>query len=85
MSKNIIDKIWDAHIVKSTPNFPDVFYIDRMLMHEVTSAQAFDKLRELDIPVNRPDSVLATVDHSISTCRGFGGKSCRNFTGPSRR
>lgn len=67
MSKNIIDKIWDAHIVKHTPNFPDVLYIDRMLMHEVTSAQAFDKLRELNIPVNNKKSILATVDHSIST------------------
>ena len=67
MNKNIIDKIWDAHVVKNTPNFPDVLYIDRMLMHEVTSAQAFDKIRELNIPINNPKSIIATVDHSIST------------------
>ena len=67
MNKNIIDKIWDAHVVKDTPNFPDVLYIDRMLMHEVTSAQAFDKIRELNIPINNPKSIIATVDHSIST------------------
>ena len=36
MAKNIIDKILDAHVVKQTPDFPDILYIDRMLMHEVT-------------------------------------------------
>ncbi|WP_119328193.1 3-isopropylmalate dehydratase large subunit [Cysteiniphilum halobium] len=67
MAKNIIDKIWDQHVVESKKGFPDIFYIDRMLMHEVTSAQAFDKLRELNIPVRNPQSIAATVDHSIST------------------
>lgn len=65
MARNIIDKIWDAHVVKQIPNFPDILYIDRILMHEVTSAQAFD--RELNIPINNPKSIIATVDHSIST------------------
>ncbi|MEY8702850.1 3-isopropylmalate dehydratase large subunit [Francisella philomiragia] len=67
MAKNIIDKIWDAHVVKQIPDFPDILYIDRMLMHEVTSAQAFDRIRELNIPINNPKSIIATVDHSIST------------------
>ena len=67
MAKNIIDKIWDAHVVKQIPNFPDMLYIDRMLVHEVTSPQAFDKIRELNIPINNPKSIIATVDHSIST------------------
>lgn len=67
MAKNIIDKIWDQHVVESKKGFPDTFYIDRMLMHEVTSAQAFDKLRELNIPVRNPKSIVATLDHSIST------------------
>ena len=67
MSKNIIDKIWDAHTVVHKDNFPDVLYIDRMLMHEVTSAQAFEKIRELNIEINNKKSILATVDHSIST------------------
>lgn len=67
MAKNIIDKIWDQHVVESKKGFPDIFYIDRMLMHEVTSAQAFDKLRELNIPVRNPQSIVATLDHSIST------------------
>lgn len=67
MSKNIIDKIWDTHVVKKVKDFPDILYIDRMLMHEVTSAQAFDKIKELGISVNNPRSIIATVDHSIST------------------
>jgi 3-isopropylmalate/(R)-2-methylmalate dehydratase large subunit len=67
MSKNIIDKIWDAHVVKQVKDFPDILYIDRMLMHEVTSAQAFDRIRELNIPINNPRSIVATIDHSIST------------------
>lgn len=67
MAKNIIDKIWDAHVVKQIPDFPDILYIDRMLMHEVTSAQAFDRIRELNISINNPKSIIATVDHSIST------------------
>jgi 3-isopropylmalate/(R)-2-methylmalate dehydratase large subunit len=67
MAKNIIDKIWDAHVVKQIPDFPDMLYIDRMLVHEVTSPQAFDKIRELKIPINNPKSIIATVDHSIST------------------
>ncbi|WP_119342770.1 3-isopropylmalate dehydratase large subunit [Facilibium subflavum] len=67
MPKNIIDKIWDKHVVESKKGFPDILYIDRMLMHEVTSAQAFDKLRRLNLPINDKSSLLATVDHSIST------------------
>ena len=67
MNKNIIDKIWDAHVVSHKRGFPDILYIDRMLMHEVTSAQAFDVLREKGLPVRNPKSIIATVDHSVST------------------
>lgn len=67
MQKNIIDKVWDSHVVKEIKDFPDILYIDRMLMHEVTSAQAFDRIKELGISVNNPRSIIATVDHSIST------------------
>ena len=67
MAKNIIDKIWDTHVVQQITDFPDILYIDRMLMHEVTSAQAFEKIRELNIPINNTKSIIATVDHSIST------------------
>ena len=52
MTKNIIDKIWDSHVVEKIDGFPDILYIDRMLMHEVTSAQAFDSIEELNIPID---------------------------------
>jgi 3-isopropylmalate/(R)-2-methylmalate dehydratase large subunit len=67
MSKNIIDKIWDAHIIKSEQGVPDVFFIDVQLLHEVTSPQAFDFLREKNISIKFPERHFATIDHSIPT------------------
>ncbi len=67
MSGTIIDKIWDAHVVMQKPGHPVVFKIDKMLLHEVTSAQAFDELRQRGLPVKYPDSIVATLDHSIPT------------------
>lgn len=66
-TKNIIQKVWDAHIVVQEPGHPAVVYIDFTLLHEVTSAQAFQTLKERDIPVRRPKQHLATIDHSIPT------------------
>lgn len=67
MKKNIIDKIWDSHVVISQPNFPDTLYIDRVLLHEVTSAQAFAELKKRNIKIRNINSFLATIDHSIPT------------------
>ncbi len=67
MPKNIIEKIWDAHVVQQQPGHPVVFAIDKMLLHEVTSAQAFDELRKRHLPVKNRDNLLATLDHSIPT------------------
>ena len=67
MNKNIIDKIWDAHIVKQNPEHPAILAIDFCLVHEVTSAQAFDTLRHKSLPVLDTTKLLATVDHSIPT------------------
>lgn len=67
MAKNIIDKIWQAHVIAQQPDHPAVFAIDRMLLHEVTSAQAFDLLRRKGLSVYRPERCLATIDHSIPT------------------
>jgi 3-isopropylmalate/(R)-2-methylmalate dehydratase large subunit len=64
---NIIDKIWHKHIVTSQTGFPDVFYIDRILLHEVTSAQAFAELEARNIQVRHKENILATIDHSIPT------------------
>ena len=65
--RNIIERIWDAHIVTETPGHPAVFAVDLLLLHEVTSAQAFDTLRERNIQVFDTHRCLATLDHSIPT------------------
>jgi 3-isopropylmalate/(R)-2-methylmalate dehydratase large subunit len=62
MAKNLFEKIWDAHEVDR-----DLIYIDLHLVHEVTSAQAFDGLRVADRKVRRPDKTLATADHNVPT------------------
>ena len=66
-SKTLFDKIWDRHVVKSIKDGPDVLYIDRHYIHEVTSPQAFNGLKERGIQVFRPDRTLATADHNIPT------------------
>lgn len=65
--RNIIDKIWDAHVVAQQDGHPAVFAIDLMLIHEVTSAQAFDTLRDKNLSVSDPSRFIATLDHSIPT------------------
>lgn len=66
-SKTLFDKIWDSHVVKSITDGPDVLYIDRHYIHEVTSPQAFNGLKERGIPVLRPGKTIATADHNIPT------------------
>ena len=65
--KTLFDKIWDAHVVKQIDNGPDVLYIDKHFIHEVTSPQAFDGLRARNIPVFRPNQIVATPDHNVPT------------------
>ena len=65
--KTIIEKIWDEHVVRVAEGEPDLLYIDLHLVHEVTSAQAFESLRMNDRPVRRPELTLATVDHNVPT------------------
>ncbi|MDH3418950.1 MAG: 3-isopropylmalate dehydratase large subunit [Gammaproteobacteria bacterium] len=66
--KSLFDKLWDAHVVvQQTADKPAILYIDLHLVHEVTSPQAFDVLRERGLTVRRPDRTLATMDHSIPT------------------
>lgn len=65
--KTIIDKIRDAHIVEAQAWYPDIFYIDLHLIHEVTSPQAFAKLREQWLPVRRTDRTVGTADHNVPT------------------
>lgn len=65
--ETIFDKIWDAHVVHSIKDGPDIIYIDRHYIHEVTSPQAFRGLEERGIPVFRPSLTLATADHNTPT------------------
>jgi 3-isopropylmalate/(R)-2-methylmalate dehydratase large subunit len=65
--KTLFDKIWDSHAVQSINEGPDVLYIDQHYIHEVTSPQAFNGLRDRGIPVFRPEKTLATADHNIPT------------------
>jgi len=67
MGKTLVEKIWDAHVVKREEGFPDILYIDTHLIHEVTSPQAFDGLRKRGIPVFRPKQTIATADHNVPT------------------
>lgn len=69
MPKNIIEKIWDAHVVKSKDGYPDIFAVDLHLIHEVTSPQAFTVLRERGLPIFAPDRTVATIDHNVSTAK----------------
>ena len=63
----LFDKIWQQHVVRSIENGPSVLYIDRHFIHEVTSPQAFDGLRQRHIPVARPQQTIATADHNVPT------------------
>jgi 3-isopropylmalate/(R)-2-methylmalate dehydratase large subunit len=65
--KTLIEKVWDSHVVYEQAGDPALLYIDLHLVHEVTSPQAFDGLRERELSVRRPDLTLATADHSIPT------------------
>lgn len=65
--RTIFDKIWDNHVVRKIENGPDVLFIDRHLIHEVTSPQAFDGLRNRDIQVLKPERTFATADHNVPT------------------
>ena len=67
MKKTLFDKVWDNHVVKSVPNGPQILYIDKHLIHEVTSPQAFNELKERKIPLFRPNQIVATADHNTPT------------------
>ena len=67
MGKTLFEKIWESHIVVEKQNEPALVYIDRHLVHEVTSPQAFDGLRMNDRKVRRPDLTIATMDHNVPT------------------
>ena len=67
MPRTIIEKLWDSHVVHAREGAPTLLFIDLHLVHEVTSPQAFQGLRERGLKVRRPDLTIATADHSIPT------------------
>lgn len=67
MANTLFEKIWNVHLVVQKQNGPSLLYIDRHLIHEVTSPQAFDGLRMNNRKVRRPDLTIATMDHNVPT------------------
>ena len=67
MKKTMYEKIWDSHLVCEPPGQAPLLYVDRHLMHEVTSPQAFEGLRLANRKVRNPHSILATMDHCVPT------------------
>lgn len=65
--KTLYQKIWDRHVVHQADGFPTILYIDRHLIHEVTSPQAFQGLRDKGLKLRKPENTFGTVDHSIPT------------------
>ena len=71
--RTLYDKIWESHLVHERDDGFCVLYIDRHLVHEVTSAQAFEGLREAGRRVRRPEGTLAVADHNVPTTDRSGG------------
>ncbi|KAK7470854.1 3-isopropylmalate dehydratase [Stygiomarasmius scandens] len=77
--RTLYDKIWDDHVVEQKEDGLALIYIDRHLVHEVTSPQAFEGLRNAGRPVRRPDCTLATVDHNVPTVSRKNFKTVESF------
>ena len=71
--KTLFDKIWESHLVDQQDDGTCLVYIDRQLIHEITSAQAFDGLRESGRKARRPEANLCVPDHNVPTTPGRGG------------
>lgn len=67
IKKTLFDKVWDAHVVETIPDGPQIIYIDKHLIHEVTSPQAFAELESRNLEVFRPKQIVATADHNVPT------------------
>ena len=65
--KTLFDKVWEAHVVDEIPSGPSILYVDKHLIHEVTSPQAFLGLRKRGLKVLRPEKTIATADHNVPT------------------
>src|SRR2546425_8730742 len=70
MPKTMFEKIWEAHTVRDVPGESAILYIDRHLVHEMTSPQAFAGLRTAHLPVRHPEATIAVLDHNVPTVVG---------------
>ena len=71
--RTLFDKIWDSHVVEKRDDGSFLIYIDRHLVHEVTSPQAFEGLRMAGRQVRRPEFTLAVPDHNVPTSNRAAG------------
>ena len=67
MGKTLFEKIWTKHLVKELPDGSTLMYVDRHLVHEVTSPQAFEGMRLTGRTIRSPDLAFATMDHNVAT------------------
>jgi len=87
MAHTLYDKLWEAHVVATDDDGQILLYIDRQLLHEVSSPQAFAALREAGLPVHRPASQVAVADHAVpSNICGWmaSGRGSSMSSGPNR-
>lgn len=66
-ARTLFDKLWDSHVVEQLPNGTALLYIDRHLIHEVTSPQAFEGLRMAGRKIRKPEAMMAVIDHNVPT------------------
>ena len=67
MAKTLYEKIWDRHVIREQANEVPLLYVDRHLIHEVTSPQAFAGIKAAGRKVRCPQRTFATMDHNVST------------------
>src|SRR6478672_955020 len=67
MHRTLYDKVWRDHVIEEAPDGTCLLYVDRHLVHEVDSPQAFAGLRQAGLPVKAPDKTLLVVDHNVPT------------------
>ena len=77
--RTLFDKIWSNHLVDKQEDGTCLLYIDRHLVHEVTSPQAFDGLRESNRQVRRPQNTFAVADHNVPPARSKWSERSREF------
>ena len=86
-NKTLYDKIWDDHLVSDLPDGNSLIYIDRHLIHEVTSPQAFEGLQLAGRKLWRTNSIKAVSDHNVPTTNSLKGRRsiCKSSVGNAKQ